>query len=425
MTFGSYFRNLRKKWGFTQEQAADAAGISLRTLIYWEKDERVPRLPELQMTLIALRASEAETDACLRLLRAPRVLALAQERAEEAAPAHIGPLPHLGGFLKTLRLRRQWSQEQAAAGMGVHLTTLARWERLDALPDAEDLTRICGLLRATPEEARALAVLRLSAPPPPDAAAPLEAWRERIALFQRQTERPVSPLTDLTALMLRRELWPVAAQKPEAQSLLAELDAHYAQWLALRGRTAESERYAQRSLETVVGRFAPKPFWLEAIRCAAVAAVEKPTRAPEQGYRIFKRWRPYFTEPNAQSRLYLSMAEYASQAGRDAAALDLLGEAETAMAQKPSLVALRRAQTARARIYTRKGQVIEALDLLPTEPEADLVSRLIHASLWTNALRKAGESRIARGHLQSLCADIARYDVSLYQPYADELTREL
>ena len=424
MTFGSCFRELRKKRGLTQEQAAETAGISLRTVIYWEKDGRVPRLPELQMALAALRASEAETNACLRLLRAPRVILLAQERAVESAPAHLGPLPHLGSFLKTLRLRRQWSQEQAAAEMGVHLTTLARWERLDALPAAEDLARICGLLGAMPEEARALASLRLSVPVLPDAA-PLETWRERIALFQRQTELPLSPLTDLMALMLRRELWPVAARSPEAQSLLAELDAHYAQWLALRGRTAESAYHARRALETVADRFAPKPFWIEAIRCAAVAAVERPVRAPEQGYRIFKRWHSYFTEPTAQSRIYLSMAEYASQAGRDATALALLGDAETVLARKATPAALRRTQTARARIYTRKGQIQEALDLLPTEPEHDLVSRLIHASLWTNALRKAGESHIARGHLESLCADIATYHVSLYQPYADELISEL
>ena len=369
--------------------------------------------------------SEAETNSCLSLLRAPRAISLAQARAAEAAPAHIGPLPHTGDFLKTLRLRRHWSQEQAAAGLGVHWTTLARWERLDALPAPENLARICGMLQATPEETRVLASPRFSIPPLPDAALTLEDWRERLAAFQRQTEMPHSPLTDLMALMLRRELWPVAAMRPEAQNLLAELDAHYAQWLALRGRTAESERYARRALDTVAGRFAPKPFWIEAIRCTAVAAVEKPVRAPEQGYRIFKRWHTYFTEPASQARVYHSMAEYASQAGRKETALKLLDEAEAAIAQRPDSASLQRARMARARIYTRNGQVLEALELLPREPENDLVSRLIHSSLWTNALRKAGEGHIARGHLQSLYTDIATYNVSLYRPYAEELTSEL
>ena len=425
MTFGSCFRDLRKKYGWTQEQAANAAGISLRTVIYWEKDERVPRLPELQTALAALGATETETSACLRLLRAPRAVHLAQERAAELAPAQIGSLPHTGDFLKTLRLRRHWSQEQTAAEMGIHLTTLCRWERLDAAPAADDLARLCALLGATTAEARALASPHLSVPPLPDAAVSLADWRTRIAAFGQQAEIPQNPLTDLMALMLRRELWVIAAQRPEAQNLLAELDARYAQWLALRNRTAESERYARRALEMVAGRFAPEPFWLDAIRSAAVAAVEKPTRAPEQGYRIFRRWRSYFTEPTLQARVYHSMAEYASQAGRDATALALLGEAETAIARKPDAAALDRAKMARARIYTRNGRIFEALDLLPQVPEDTLVSRLIHSSLWANALRKAGESQIARGHLQSLYTDIATHNASLYQTYADELTSEL
>ena len=59
-TFAERLKRLRKAAGLTQSQLSNKAGVSVVTLCRWEKDERQPRLEEIQKLAKALHISEDE-----------------------------------------------------------------------------------------------------------------------------------------------------------------------------------------------------------------------------------------------------------------------------------------------------------------------------------------------------------------------------
>ena len=54
MTFGQKCRKYRQLVKLTQQQTAQAAGISLRTYVYYEKDKKLPRKKETVQKLAAV-----------------------------------------------------------------------------------------------------------------------------------------------------------------------------------------------------------------------------------------------------------------------------------------------------------------------------------------------------------------------------------
>ena len=423
--FAHYFRELRKKYGFTQTRLAEKSGISARTIIYWEASEREPRLVELETVLDVLNATKAEHRECLQRLQTPRSIRALQEIAQENSPAEIGLLPHQGDLLKTLRVRRGWDASTLANEMGVHLTTIMRWESQTIFPNADDLLRMCKLLHSPAAETEMLLKRQLISPPVFPADFSPDFWQERIRAFEKETNNRDNALIDLHALTLRRELWPLAAKKPEVQKFLAELNAHYAQWLLLHSRKAEASRFALSTLNIMSKQFAPEAFCAKALHCLAVTAIEKPVRTPEQGYRVLKQWASYFTQAELQIPIYAFMAETASQAGRHETAEQWMAKTTAAADRTNTLADAQQVDRMRARIYTRIGRVEEALQLLPPIPKDDLVERLILTCLWTNGLRKAGEKNAAATHLSQLYSDIATHHAVLFRPYADELASEI
>ena len=59
-SFGQTLRAFRKKKGFTQEELADRAKITLRTFIRWENGETQPRIDEIRKLAQALNVTEQE-----------------------------------------------------------------------------------------------------------------------------------------------------------------------------------------------------------------------------------------------------------------------------------------------------------------------------------------------------------------------------
>ena len=59
-SFGQTLRAFRKKKGFSQEELADRAKITLRTFIRWENGETQPRIDEIRRLAQALNVTEQE-----------------------------------------------------------------------------------------------------------------------------------------------------------------------------------------------------------------------------------------------------------------------------------------------------------------------------------------------------------------------------
>lgn len=58
--FSQRLRELRKKAGLTQEELANGAGVSIKTVQRWEWDEHTPRMEEVKRIASALGVTEAE-----------------------------------------------------------------------------------------------------------------------------------------------------------------------------------------------------------------------------------------------------------------------------------------------------------------------------------------------------------------------------
>ena len=407
----------------SQVQIAERAGIAPRTIIYWEANTFEPRLNELQAALAAMSATEAEQTEAVSLLTATRGLRKSQETAKAAMPDYLGALPGLGDFLRTLRTRSGQPAAQIADALGVHLTTLHRWEREESLPVEDNLLRLGTTLAATPDEIALLQNWRLHSLAEKSPCA-LDGLIPQVEAFEARVHSLNPGLIDLQALLLRRQLWPLAAQNVEAQRQMALLDTAYALWLVHQSRFEEAARCAGRALDTAAANFPPEFFWTTAINILAIRAVERPVRAPEEGYRLYRAHYTAFTDPQQRRQMLVCMAEYASQADRNDRAMALLSDAEDIAATQDDPEADVQCAMQRSRIYTRSGLFHEALPLLPT-PSPHGPFRLLHTHIWANALLEAGERDEGQRYLDQLYTLARQYGSSLALSRADALARRL
>lgn len=219
--FALSLRNLRKSRNLTQEALALRAGVSVRSLRYWETGEHDPRAVELESLLRVLEVTEVERQRLLALIARPR----AQHLLREAESGSEIPLPHLGDLLVAMRHRCGKTQNQVAAEMGVNVSTLMRWETMRSYPTPENLLRLCALLKATPAETNALASRNLDLPlsdimrPPLSRDANLDLFRAEYDQFLARSDSH-SPLVDLHGLALIRHLM-LLPESREQKRLLA------------------------------------------------------------------------------------------------------------------------------------------------------------------------------------------------------------
>ena len=157
--FGKFFVALRKRSGLSQRKLADQAGISLRTLAYWESGQFEPREPELLKALKTLGASESDRKEAFARMTAPRGLRFVREDTSTTKRANreSRSIPGFGNLLIAMRNRNNFSQNRAAQSLGINLSTIVRWERMRWIPSPESIDQLCDALGAFPEERKALA----------------------------------------------------------------------------------------------------------------------------------------------------------------------------------------------------------------------------------------------------------------------------
>ena len=158
-SFAEYFRTLRNAKRLSRAELARRAGIAVRTMGYWEAEERLPRIPELEAALTALGADEDERLQAFSHIGAPRGM---QQARLVAPPGSV--LADTGDLLRAMRMRRRLTQEVMAAELGLQRSAVRRWEMGECLPTAENLERAFTLLGALPEEQQALRTGQLQTP---------------------------------------------------------------------------------------------------------------------------------------------------------------------------------------------------------------------------------------------------------------------
>jgi transcriptional regulator with XRE-family HTH domain len=426
-TFGRHFRAIRARAGLTQARLAENAGVSVRAIIYWERDQHQPSLPELDAALRALRASPAERAELIERLTAPRAA-----RLIAVAPASPQGQPgHAGALLKVLRRRLGANSAMVSAALGIGHATLHRWERLELRPSEEQIRLLCLALDAQPEELTALLtlpwkpVLRRPAPPP------LAELQVRCALFSQDSLNGNDRLIDMDSLSLRSDLRDHAERSDEGRRLLAQVNADYGQWLMSQKRNTEARRSASLSLEIAdsLGQHTLSAW--TALYVLASVQLTVPRHGARKAFRLYERWLDAFTAPELRAEVLCGMADNASADGQPQKALALVDEADRLCAHQNGqpgdaiASADRSRRIQRTRIYRRLGRISEAVSFLPS-PEVGSVSQKAFASLlWVDIMEAAGAKNDAILYLGVAQDAITTHGLHMWQTGADALGRRL
>ena len=332
--FAALLRRLRKSRGVSQEALALHALISVRTLRYWESGEKHPRGPELESVLAALDATPEDKRQAYALIPRPRIHRLSERHEEEQknSPAPSVPLPHLGDLIRSLRMRQEKTQPQVAAEMDVALTTLIRWETLRNFPTEENLSRLCLLLHATPEEAHALAFRRL-APPVWSEASDMETYRAQFTGLVHLRDQH-SPVIDLHVLSLKRKLRVASFSTPETRHLLAQVEALHSTTLFLGKRFAESNTAAQNALALFSEERQYNRYWGVALN-HRTCFVGRNTEDYLTKAAFLLRHFPNHAPPPVRMRVLCDLAFYFSRGAKKDEARRLMQQAKAAYEAAP------------------------------------------------------------------------------------------
>lgn len=409
--FASFLRARRLERGLSQKELAQRVHVSERTLRYWETGTTSPGQWELESLLTILELTAREHAQALALLPTRRGIRLFRAASHSALlPAkERGPLPVLGDLLQAMRLRRGLTQSQLALSLQISRSTILRWETADARPSEENLARMCTLLGAYPEEKLALSDRRI----PLWEGKPylsLEECAEQVEILDKQGGKLQTPLIDLQALALKRQLWLLAGENAAALGLLARVQIIHATWLMLYERRREAEICIQRSLDILRGHKAMELFWQAAVNLAAQFASEGRGGAIA-GVQMLKRWLPFFPK-EMQATLWCDMALHAGRAQQHEAAAAYLKNVRDMLphsANEQGMVEHYYPLTA-ARTLLSAGQPHKALEWLPLPDGIEQVtSRAFYQLLWIEAFLDAGEVDTAQRRMDQLNVLIAQY----------------
>lgn len=250
---GLFLRELRTSRRVSLGWLAIRAGVGKSTLSQWENGVYQPIISTLESVLDALRATPAQREHALSLIRAPRAVRRMQKQMEAQAAA-MGLddvlLPTRGGLLRALRRRRRLSLEQVARQLGVTPSTVSRWEQAKSVPSPERWEALFAVLGAGHEEQAALTGegLFLHAGPEPSAL-DLGPLARELRRLEERVSRGEKALMDLRFLTAEARLWPIVTQSRAARPLLARFYTLYATWLSAWDRHAEAQRYTARALD--------------------------------------------------------------------------------------------------------------------------------------------------------------------------------
>ncbi len=424
--FADFFRALRKQKFLSQKQLAERAALSLRTVVYWETGEREPRAEELKSALTALGATQVEREQAYLLQTTQRGIALVREKLRTDAISSTSnvPIPDLGDLLAALRVRAGWSRDQLAQRMQVNRSTVTRWERTEQLPTEENVNRLCTLLAAYPAERDALFTRRLL-PQIPQAQASPDSYEMKVRSFCADVDQLQTPLIDLNALSLKRELYLAKKYSPHMEVLIARIETYHGIWLVLQNRYGEAANCVDRALHLASMHIHTCDFLHTTLNVAACCAGAEPTDGPVKSLRLLRRWHTVVSAPKSRFSLYCDMAYYAGEAGYHDSALRFLQVAQCTMRDLPlEADDVRNYATTHARVLMRANRPGEALKFLPEVNEPGY-RNLFHTYLKATMLLDDGETNEAHRCIDYLCTNLERYPSRLFQQRVDRLAERL
>lgn len=426
---GPVLRRMRSARGVSIESLAHRTGIHRATLYRWERGDTIPRVPELSALLAALNATPAQRHTLTNLLPSSRATALlcpapAHGSAHDASLAR-GPQPWIptsGDLWRALRRRRCLSIKQVAAHLGVHATTVSRWETCASLPDADRLDALFTLLAASPSERSALSQrsLLLDAP----------LWKQPVdaddcaAMFGYLRDDlhagPV-PGADLRFLVLESQLARLAEDEPGLVELRTAAYYAHGAWLEIWGRGREANVYAGRALELASACGPDNANWYLAVALAASVMSAKNPRASAQ---LILRWLPFVDRPLMQEYLYRDVADYLGQAGSFNGAQQFVQRSRR-VAERIGQGGEQAADLVHGRILVRAGRAGEAVRVLPQSLSGPAQFRVQVALQWVRALLMVADRPGADQWYRELEAIIEANGFHHLRPEAEALAQLL
>jgi len=324
--FAKQLRHMRELRGLSQVGLAQHAGISVRTLRYWEAAEKLPRRPELESVLEVLSATDEERRNLYAVVPLPRLIRHVKQLPDMEIGADLMPPMNLGDLIRALRHRTGRTQEQFATDMGVTSTTVMRWETLRSLPGDGNLDRICAIVDVTPQEATVLRSRGLMNGAIPDRG-DIATLRDQVDSFGLLVSR-YSPLTDLFALNLQHYLHLAAPTEPEANYLLAKTLLIYGNMHFMKDNLRAAKGLAQRSVAMFQQSGHYDVMCAQAINLASVFVGGETVQRFESKIEFVRRNLTSRATSDMRLRMYCDLALYYSQAGRIAEAWSVISNAE-------------------------------------------------------------------------------------------------
>jgi transcriptional regulator with XRE-family HTH domain len=407
---------MRTAGGWTLGRLAQQAGVSKMALSRWEAGTRLPRIPELEAVLNALNVNAAQRAQIFSNINAPR--GVQHLRAAFSDKGFSAP-PLAGDLLRAMRLRKGWTQAQAATAVHVTQATVARWGRGERLPDTQQVQSLCYALGAQEQELLALTTGRFSNVPQEEPRTWQEAYADVDTTLRTALQSFVHGLGDLFFLSLERKALRWAMEAEKMQPLLARTYVWHGQFLRNVGRLGEVEEWVRRARKLA----SPKEpdVYLRAVVLSGTAAVYSGSRiTPERGLRVLSGWAERSPLPEFSAWILSDSGKYATLSEQKELALTFAKQAADVArrSDNPTELFLRRCDLARALLeLNRPYDALNALPL-PDEDEGAL-ERTDALLLWSEAHWKAEHLMQAHDTLQKAMHLIETHNIEAFRARAD------
>ena len=393
-SFPTQIRTLRVRARLTQAELARKSEVSRRTIIRWESGAASPWIPELQKVLDALETPDQERSGLLSQIKTLR-----------AAQANLSSAHHptyrLAVFLRAMRRRAGLTSRQLAEQLGVHASSIVRWEGGELLPSADTVERLFDRLEVHPLEREAFRHLMEARsclrPTPADLAGELR----EITFEGDEWTYAVFDLR-FTELIDRLETMAV----PETLSLRMEAHSVYAEMLARCHRHADAHGHARQVLRCVdEGSILPKSTYHRAKLVAAKCHFYGGWRSAQRGLALLDGLETAALTSELLSWRLSLYAEGYFLHGREELAL-CYGRSALAVAKSiPN--ALRTRKTELAHHLLRLGRAEEALATMPQIGDSTPANTAGECRLLGDILQTMGREDEAR-HWRGMAENLIR-----------------
>ncbi len=375
-----YLKELRLTRKINVRGLAKTSGVGKSTLYDWESGKAQPRVAELDSVLAALQVTENQRGRAYSLMHAPR------GRIGLVDPSGMtAPVPHRGHLIRSLRIRRGWTQQTAAQALGVTQSTLTRWETMQSFPPEAQLQHLCQVLGAQPEERNALHSLQLLAF---DSGHPdIETCEAQIIDYRDHCD---PALGDLWGLSLKRQIQVLHGKTPAGQRLLSMLNTQHAYRLRMENRIVESNKAAWEAIQNFESLKASEGFFASALNILSYSGPK--VRRHRAKIRLLHHWLPRFPSGRTRMHLECDIAIHQSMIGGDDMALRLIESARSTLHSYNAESANDEEyfRLTLGRILTHYGQPCEGMALLPPIQVYDWHSMGLML-FWLEAFLAAGE----------------------------------